>query len=150
MMVVLACGGRAFGEQAYYKSDKQVESEVKFVRQALDKLDQRFEFSRVIHGACGTWLDDEVYQLSGADRHADEWATLNCIDVVRCFADWKQYKRQAGPVRNLHMMKTYQPECVIAFPGGSGTANMVRIALRHSVRVIRAVPPWIKENQKLM
>ena len=43
-------------------------------------------------------------------------------------ADWDKYKKSAGPVRNKKMLDDYPIDIVIAFPGGSGTANMVKQA----------------------
>ena len=49
-------------------------------------------------------------------------------------ADWKGRGKMAGPERN-RLMLTKKPDIVIAMPGGTGTANMVSIALEAGVRV---------------
>ena len=43
-------------------------------------------------------------------------------------ADWKQYGRGAGPIRNREMLQYSEPDIVVAFPGGAGTADMIRAA----------------------
>ena len=61
----------------------------------------------------------------GADKLARDWALENgycCIDVP---APWNYYKLAAGPIRNAWMLYFCCPQLVIAFPGGSGTADMV-------------------------
>ena len=65
---------------------------------------------------------------SGADRLAKEWAKANNTPVVTFEADWKQFGYAAGPMRNLQMLKDFAPDLVVAFPGGSGTADCVRKA----------------------
>ena len=38
-------------------------------------------------------------------------------------------------IRNRRMLEEGRPDLVIAFPGGKGTANMVRIALQAGIQV---------------
>jgi hypothetical protein len=48
---------------------------------------------------------------------------------VRCDvyeADWISLGRKAGPIRNQRMLEEGKPDLVMAFPGGRGTADMVR------------------------
>jgi hypothetical protein len=62
---------------------------------------------------------------SGADRLAGEWAASRGIPVEVHPADWQKYGRAAGPIRNQQMIDR-KPDMVVAFPGGRGTADMVR------------------------
>lgn len=57
---------------------------------------------------------------------AGDWAMVNFIDVLAMPADWARYGRRAGAVRNQRMLDEARPELVVAFPGGTGTADMVR------------------------
>ena len=53
-------------------------------------------------------------------------------------ADWKRYGRGAGPARNQAMLVEFNPQLLVAFPGGKGTADMVRRAQKAGVRVEEA------------
>ena len=76
-----------------------------------------------------------VGDASGADHHASVWAfRTNCPwEVYR--ADWQQYGKAAGPIRNQLMLDEGKPDLVVAFPGGRGTADMVRRARAAGVEV---------------
>ena len=50
--------------------------------------------------------------------------------------DWEKHGRAAGPIRNKLMLDEGRPDLVVAFPGGRGTANMVKQASAASVEVI--------------
>lgn len=54
-------------------------------------------------------------------------------------ADWKKHKKAAGPIRNQLMLDSeieHIEECLlVAFPGGKGTADMVRRAMRFGIEV---------------
>ena len=52
-------------------------------------------------------------------------------------ADWGVHGKKAGPRRNKAMLTEIKPDCVIAFPGGRGTANCVQIARDLGMVVIR-------------
>ncbi|MEM9912925.1 MAG: hypothetical protein AAF922_19365 [Pseudomonadota bacterium] len=44
--------------------------------------------------------------------------------------------RAAGPIRNKEMLDEGCPDLVVAFPGGRGTANMVKQAQAAGVEVL--------------
>ncbi|TGR82317.1 DUF2493 domain-containing protein [Mesorhizobium sp. M2D.F.Ca.ET.223.01.1.1] len=120
-MRVLVCGGRDY-------ADKQR------VWKTLDELaemtPERLLGKRpfiVIHGACRT----------GADELADSWAVHNYIPVDEFPADWTTHGKAAGPKRNQRMLEDGKPDLVVAFPGGRGTADMVRRAEAAGVKVVR-------------
>ena len=50
-------------------------------------------------------------------------------------ADWDKYGKAAGPIRNQEMLDQ-EPNIVIAFPGGKGTADMVKRAKVVGLKVI--------------
>lgn len=106
---VLVCGGRAFEDYA-------------FLRDVLDY----YAPTLVIHGAA-----------RGADSLAHRWAQNRCISVESHPADWQAHGKAAGPIRNAKMISAGKPDLVIAFPGGKGTANMVKIATDKGVPVIQ-------------
>ena len=110
---VLVCGGRD------YPHDFRVANELK----ALS--DQYGERLVVIEGGS-----------TGADQWAKDWALTNPPTVlIHVPADWKQHGPSAGPLRNLKMLALYKPDLVLAFPGGKGTAHMVRHARLNNVPV---------------
>ena len=72
---------------------------------------------------------------SGADDLATEWARARCVPYMVFPANWEKYGNRAGPMRNLQMLMEGKPDFVLAFPGGKGTANMVRLAQEAKVEV---------------
>lgn len=109
-MKVLVCGGRDYND-------------FDAVNEALTY--HAFEADWIIHGGA-----------RGADSLAGEWAALVGIATDVFVADWKTHGRAAGPVRNQRMLEEGKPDLVIAFPGGRGTADMVRRAKSAGVKVI--------------
>src|SRR5689334_6115167 len=107
---VLVTGGRHY--------DNAVE-----VQRALDSVVGRFGLPTVIHGGA-----------TGADQLAARWAFRVGASVVARPADWKRHGGMAGPLRNREMLEL-KPNLVIAFPGGRGTADMVRRARAAGVPV---------------
>ena len=79
----------------------------------------------------------------GADELAKRWAQANDIPCEQYSADWDKHGKSAGHIRNAEMLKEGKPDCVVAFPGGRGTAGMVAIAKRAGVPVweIEALNP---------
>ncbi len=71
----------------------------------------------------------------GADAGGEKWANARGIPIALFKADWATLGKSAGPIRNDRMAK-YSDIC-IAFPGGSGTADMIRRATERGLRVIR-------------
>ncbi len=131
-MHVLVCGGRN------YRDRNQLFS-------ALDAQHARHPITLIIHGAA-----------KGADTLATEWAQARGIRVHAYLASWKDishpdalvkrtrsgkpYDARAGHRRNLKMLEQGRPALVIAFRGGSGTADMVRRAHAARVRVVTVAP----------
>lgn len=117
---VLVCGGRHFDDAA-------------FLERTLNDIHSDEGISTIIHGAA-----------SGADKLAGSWARTRIasgpITEIACPAAWNVYGRAAGPMRNASMLAVHNPDLVVAFPGGSGTADMVRRARAAGVKVIEARP----------
>jgi hypothetical protein len=74
----------------------------------------------------------------GADRLAAEIWQPQGGTIEAYPADWKAHGKGAGPIRNQRMLDA-KPDIVIAFPGGSGTADMVRRARSKGLKV-RVIP----------
>jgi hypothetical protein len=98
-------------------------------------------FSCLIHGAA-----------KGADLLAAEWAAARGVPPIPFPAAWTDLETQpvvtrhrrdgtaynvlAGSIRNTKMLREGRPTVVIAFPGGTGTADMVRKAHMAKVPVL--------------
>lgn len=101
----LLCGGRDFHDQAMFET-------------AMGDLVGMYGCpKKLVHGGA-----------PGLDTMADIWAKRIAIEVVTCHADWDKHGKAAGPIRNEDMLIDHAPKRVIAFPGGKGTADMVRRA----------------------
>lgn len=62
----------------------------------------------------------------GADKRAGNWANSKGIHTAAVRALWDVLGRQkAGPARNSAML-LLKPDYCVAFPGGNGTANMIK------------------------
>jgi hypothetical protein len=77
--------------------------------------------------------------IEGGSSGADTWARLWCQGKpdVQCHTvhpDWS-IGPAAGPLRNQKMLDVYKPGLVLAFPGGRGTADIVRRAVKAGVTV---------------
>lgn len=77
---------------------------------------------------------------SGADKAARAWARKHGVHCETWAADWKRKGKAAGPIRNQDMLDYGRPDLVLAFPGGRGTADIVRRARRAGVPVITHEP----------
>ena len=74
-------------------------------------------------------------QQTGADTLGNEWAIERGRAWERVPADWDRHGKAAGPIRNGEMILR-KPDLVVAFPGGRGTANMIKTARLNSVKVM--------------
>lgn len=86
-------------------------------------------------------LDDikptEICQggAKGADLLALNYAIGKNIPHKTYPANWKKHGKAAGMIRNREMLEDFKPDIVVAFPGGVGTAAMVKIAKAAGVLV---------------
>lgn len=121
-MRVLVCGGRNYDNRDH-------------VHNTLCELDaERGPITCIIHGAA-----------TGADHEGMIWAqmmaTARNITHAPFAADWRTHGKAAGPIRNQRMLDEGKPDLVLAFPGGRGTADMVRRAKAARVEVIEVAAP---------
>lgn len=63
------------------------------------------------------------------------WAAERTLPYMTFPANWDRFGKAAGPIRNKWMLEYGQPDLVVAFPGGKGTAHMVKIATEAGVAV---------------
>ena len=71
----------------------------------------------------------------GADALARSWARDNAVHHAEVVALWGEFGKAAGPMRNCAML-LLDPDLVVAFPGGRGTADMVRKAKAAGIEVL--------------
>lgn len=120
-MRIIVCGGRQYADVIH-------------VWRTLDQIDQDYGGVRcVIDGAS----DDVTGPYVGADFWGHQWALAHNLPTERFHAEWKTQGRAAGPIRNQRMLNEGRPDMVIAFPGGNGTRNMIALAEKAGVGVVR-------------
>jgi predicted polyphosphate/ATP-dependent NAD kinase len=110
-LIVIVCGGRDYDDRVH-------------LYRILGKLSP----VRVIHGGCPT----------GADWLASCWAEVQGVEVDVFHAEWGRHGRAAGPIRNSAMAKS-GADLLLAFPGGKGTASMIKEATNY-MPVLRVEP----------
>lgn len=86
-------------------------------------------------------LDEPVMLIEGGARGADTlgrmWAgTKQHIVTKTYYADWKTHGKGAGAIRNQKMLDEENPNLIVAFPGGSGTADMIKRAKKAGIPVL--------------
>lgn len=116
-MRVIVAGGRDYGDYEH-------------VRAVLDSFRPTLGITEIVSGCA-----------PGADTLGERWAMEHGIPVKPFPAKWKtdsgEIDRGAGFRRNEEMAR--YADCLIAFPGGRGTAHMIKRARRHGLKVY-AVP----------
>lgn len=105
--VVLVCGGREFWNP-----------------ELVDRTLREVEPDMVITGGA-----------PGADYLAQLWAEGAGVHCAIVKAQWEKYGKSAGVRRNLAML-WLKPDLVVAFPGGRGTAHMLKSAQDAGVPVM--------------
>lgn len=127
-MRIVVTGGRNFADAA-------------MVDRALSAVHRKHGITALIEG-----------EASGADTLCRKWAEAHGIAVKDFPANWSDvdrpgaivrkrrdgslYDAAAGSIRNQRMIDEGRPDAAVAFPGGSGTADMVR-RLNHA-----GIPTW--------
>jgi hypothetical protein len=124
---VLVCGGRD-----YQGRDKVFRTLSALMGEATEEHPMGTIQLVVIHGDCPTgadcWAEDFVHVYwTQVMRFPADWADLSHDD---CLKRWSHkhgwYDARAGFRRNQKMIDEGKPDQGVAFPGGPGTADMVR------------------------
>ena len=110
-ITLAVCGGRELDDWA-------------LVREAMDSIHDSHTIDKLISGGC-----------RGADKLAEDWAHLNLVDTDVYEANFAQHGKSAGPRRNQEMLDLGKPDMLLAFPGGRGTADMVRRSIKSGIPV---------------
>jgi hypothetical protein len=76
----------------------------------------------------------------GLDTLVAKWAKNRGHAVLAVPAMWDLLDKKAGILRNQQMLDWMKPDWLVAFPGGTGTMDMVRRATAARVSVIQAQP----------
>lgn len=101
------------------------ESDIKLLNSLIN------EIGEVVTGGCPT----------GADKDAQTWSLFFGVPYKRFPADWDKHGNKAGPLRNSKMiayacgMDDMIP-MLIAFPGGKGTEDITKKAIKRKMRII--------------
>lgn len=110
---IIVSGGRDF-------------KDAKFLNSILDRLHKEKVICKIVFGCA-----------RGVDALALDWAKRNMVDFARYEADWESHGKAAGPIRNKRMIEeNLDAKILLAFPGGSGTANAVSIAKGFNLKTI--------------
>lgn len=120
-MRLLVCGGRKFG---LHSDGTENTDQSWLIYDTLQNYLECYPELIIIQGGA-----------RGADRFAKRWAEFSNVLCLEFPAEWSKYGRAAGHIRNTKMLDEGQPDLVLAFPGGSGTANMVSQAKKYGIRV---------------
>lgn len=111
-MRLLVCGGRDYRNHGE-------------VWRALNHIHTRTPINVMIEGGA-----------SGADRWCAKWAAgQHGVEVETFTANWTRDGKAAGPIRNQRMIDEGKPDALLAFPGGRGTADMLRRARTAKIKV---------------
>lgn len=100
--ILLVCGGRHW-------RDKRLTYKV------LDRALIAFDVTQIIVGGA-----------PGADKLAADWAEMRNVKCRVFNANWERQGKAAGPIRNQKMLDEGKPHMALAFPGGRGTADMIK------------------------
>lgn len=141
-MRVLICGGRHYNDWKRFNA-------------LLDAIHAQNGISCIIQGGA-----------TGADWLARVWAgnnAVNCqsfpaewenLDVANCKVKWRQdgkpYNALAGFNRNQEMIEFGEPDLMLAFPGGEGTADMTRRTVAAGVATLRINPLHLDDGDMLV
>ena len=101
-MKVVVTGGRDFTDQ-------------EFIFKTLNEIHKETPITFLVSG-----------MAKGVDESCFKWAMKNEINTMCVPAKWKRDGKAAGPIRNKEMADMFDYDLVIAFPGGKGTAHMVK------------------------
>lgn len=85
----------------------------------------------------------------GADLLAAKYAVVKNIPCKTYLANWSEYGKAAGMIRNKEMLEDFKPDMVVAFPGGLGTNGMIKLARKAGVLVCIAANAPDPEIRKL-
>jgi hypothetical protein len=109
MNKTIIAGGRGFDDY-------------EFLKESVDALE--IDITEVVSGKC-----------KGVDLFGEQYAKENEIKIKEFPANWKQFGRSAGPIRNGEMAK--YADTLIAFwdQKSKGTKSMINLAKKNGLTV---------------
>lgn len=90
----------------------------------MDNLCKVVSSAVLVHGAA-----------EGLDTLADYFWKSVGQEVEPHYADWRQYGKSAGIIRNVEMLNS-GIELLFSFPGGQGTRNMTNICRKAGIPIV--------------
>ncbi len=101
-----------------------------------------YDDERFMRSVSKPYAEDGWILITGAQRGADLlaeglWREWEC-PYIGVPAKWTKIGRGAGPARNLIIGKFYQPDQLLYFPGGRGTANAIKVAKARGIETKEA------------
>lgn|SRR5574341_1622230 len=97
----------------------------------LDNFPDKHQITEVILGGA-----------RGVDQLAEIWANENNIPTRVFKANWKEYKKSAGVIRNKEMAKNADMLIAIWDGESKGTANMIKVAKECGLIIHIAIPKY--------
>lgn len=138
---ILVCGGRRFGHYSHNMTPEVKEKarlQRHFIIGSIEQYCIENDFITEPDNY-GNFLCS-VHIISGGAKGADtvaiDFAVTNWCPYSVYKAEWDRYGLSAGHKRNTQMIIEGKPDVVLAFPGGPGTANMVKQAREHNIPVV--------------
>jgi hypothetical protein len=120
---IIVCGGRDL-------------SDGELVFRVLDAAENKAPHPLFIIEGGQRQKDQAGNIIGGADFWAWRWAVDRGRPCLTFPANWTKFGNGAGPLRNQQMLHEGKPVGVIAFRGGTGTADMVKRAKAAGLPVI--------------
>ncbi len=127
----------------------------------LDLHHAKTPITVIIEGGQRTVEKNTKKIIGGVDFWASKWAYSKGVGLITEPAKWNdfsdpcilafrpngtRYNKVAGPKRNALIMDFHKPDILIAFPGGSGTANAIYEAKKRGIPVLEI--PYEQCNSK--
>lgn len=127
---LLICGGREFADQALFNHTMHCLPAL--IAEKFPQYRLSTEYCIIQGGA------------RGADRMGKTYAMFAGLPCMQFDANWHYYENAAGPVRNRWMKKFGLPQLGLAFPGGSGTKDMIAALVQSGIPVFDvAKSAWV-------
>ena len=142
-MKLLVCGGRDYGNILPVKHNRTTPEwfiKDKEYKHIISVLEQFAIENSIFYSSTDNWLPEDIFIISGGatgvDSVAIDWAVTHWCGFKEYPADWGKFGKAAGYLRNKQMLNEGKPDIVIAFPGGKGTANMIKLAKNAGIKII--------------
>lgn len=142
MNIYIITGGRAFADISDWALDHlgSVEYQQMFLQRKW-MLARLNEFFLAHSNDGGNDIKFVFGDARGVDTVAWDFCRDGFISYNRYKADWDSYGRAAGPIRNAEMLKENITDLkgILTFPGGKGTAHMVKLGEQHAIPITRYI-----------